>query len=303
MSPRAPMNPPRYSRLEHERRFLVAPDHLEFLQQKPFSRRFDDRYLRCGRLRLRTMTNSDDGVTTYKLTKKYAYEHPDAPPIVSVWLTADEHAALHRLDGDDLTKTRWYDDYGGHTFSVDVFAGSLAGLVICEVEAASADASHRDRDRSHQHQRGWDCPAARGRQLDRAAPQQLPAERPARGRVLGPRPHRQRLQRVLRRPALPRHRPQHRPGRRAHRRHRRLLRGRPRPGRHPPRHRASPPSPSTPPRPRRSCSSSPSSPPRSSTAPSRSSSSSTTRASPTPGKSAAPTTTRTIADPACKTIG
>lgn len=140
MSPRAPMNPPRYSRLEHERRFLVAPDHLEFLQQKPFSRRFDDRYLRCGRLRLRTMTNSDDGVTTYKLTKKYAYEHPDAPPIVSVWLTADEHAALHRLDGDDLTKTRWYDDYGGHTFSVDVFAGSLAGLVICEVEAASADA-------------------------------------------------------------------------------------------------------------------------------------------------------------------
>jgi hypothetical protein len=76
------MNLPRYSRLEHERRFLVAQDHLEFLQQKPFSRRFDDRYLHCGRLRLRAMTNSDDGVTTYKLTKKYASEHSDARPIV-----------------------------------------------------------------------------------------------------------------------------------------------------------------------------------------------------------------------------
>jgi CYTH domain-containing protein len=55
-------------------------------------------------------------------------------------LTADEHAALRRLDGADLTKTRWHDDYAGHTFSIDVFASPLAGLVICEVEAASAEA-------------------------------------------------------------------------------------------------------------------------------------------------------------------
>lgn len=134
------MEHPPYSRLEHERRFLVAPDCLGFLGEKPFSRRFDDRYLRCGRLRLRAMTNSDDGLTTYKLTKKYAYEYRDAQSIVSVWLTADEHAALRGLDGDDLSKTRWYDDHAGHTFSIDVFAGPLAGLVLCEVEAASAEA-------------------------------------------------------------------------------------------------------------------------------------------------------------------
>jgi CYTH domain-containing protein len=118
----------------------VAPERVGFLREKPFSRRFDDRYLRCGRMRLRAMTNSDDGLTTYKLTKKYAYEHHAAQPIVSVWLTADEYTALHGLDGDDLSKTRWYDDHAGHRFSIDVFVGPLTGLVLCEVEAPTAEA-------------------------------------------------------------------------------------------------------------------------------------------------------------------
>lgn len=133
------MNLPPYSRLEHERRWLVMPSQVGFLRDKPFSRRFEDRYLRCGRLRLRAMTNSDDGKTTYKLTKKYPFERLDTQPIVSTWLTADEFAELRKLDGDDLVKTRWYDEAGDYTFSIDVFEGSLTGLILCEVEAPTVE--------------------------------------------------------------------------------------------------------------------------------------------------------------------
>lgn len=134
------MDAPKYGRIEHERRWLVRPGPLELVKPRPFSRRLRDRYLDCGRLRLRAMEESDGLSTRYKLTKKYPSHSLDAQPIVSMFLSREEYEGLLALPGRDLVKTRRYDEIGGWIFSVDTFEGAHAGLVLCEVEAESVEA-------------------------------------------------------------------------------------------------------------------------------------------------------------------
>jgi CYTH domain-containing protein len=134
------MELPKYARIEHERRWLVRPGSFSFVHPRPFSRRFADRYLECGRLRLRAIEESDGLPMRYKLTKKYPANSLDALAIVSVFLSREEYEALRSLPGRDLVKTRRYDEVGGWLFSVDTFETPHAGLVLCEVEAQSAEA-------------------------------------------------------------------------------------------------------------------------------------------------------------------
>jgi CYTH domain-containing protein len=131
---------PKYARLENERRFLVDPDSGWRLHVKPYSKLFQDRYLDGGRLRLRRLQDSDTGRVAFKLTKKYASESSFSQPIVSVQLSLAEYEALAGLPGRNLTKTRHYDEYEGCLFSIDVFQGGLAGLILCETEAETPQA-------------------------------------------------------------------------------------------------------------------------------------------------------------------
>jgi CYTH domain-containing protein len=129
---------PKYSRMEYERRWLISPGPFELVNPRPFSRRFLDRYLDCGRLRLRTIEESDGQPTRYKLTKKYPADSLDAQPIVSIFLSFKEYQALLALPGRDLVRVRRYDQLGPWLFAIDTFEGSHAGLVLCEVETESA---------------------------------------------------------------------------------------------------------------------------------------------------------------------
>jgi CYTH domain-containing protein len=130
---------PKYARIEYERKWLVRPGALELVHPRPFSRRFRDRYLECGRLRLRAMEESDGLPTRYKLTKKYPAQSLDAQPIVSVFLSREEYDALRALPGRELVKTRRYDQVGEWLFAIDTFEAPHEGLVLCEVEAESAE--------------------------------------------------------------------------------------------------------------------------------------------------------------------
>ena len=55
------------------------------------------------------------------------------------------HEANEMLDtlaeGPLIEKTRYHVPHGGHTWEIDVFSGDNAGLVVAEVELASADES------------------------------------------------------------------------------------------------------------------------------------------------------------------
>jgi CYTH domain-containing protein len=133
------MDLPKYARWEHERRFLVRAEDAASLSTAPRWRLIEDRYLSCGRLRLRKLTDSDSGAVTFKLTKKYASGSALSQPIVSVFLSSDEHAALQTLAGADLRKRRFNDETKGSLFTVDVFEGPLAGLVLCSVETETRE--------------------------------------------------------------------------------------------------------------------------------------------------------------------
>jgi CYTH domain-containing protein len=132
------MSAPKYTRPENERRFLVDRDFAASLE----ARRgwlIEDRYLSCGLLRLRRITDEASGARTFKLAKKFPSDATYTRPLVCIYLDEAEHAALSALDGTELRKRRIHVDEQGWQFGVDFFAGPLAGLVLCEVETATLD--------------------------------------------------------------------------------------------------------------------------------------------------------------------
>lgn len=126
--------------MEYERRFLVDVNADWRRCVRPCSKLLCDRYLECGRLRLRRIEDSDTGRIALKLTKKYDSGSASAQPIVSIWLSAAEHDALRALPGFELRKRRYYDEGAGAVFGIDVFEGELEGLILCEAEVDSAAA-------------------------------------------------------------------------------------------------------------------------------------------------------------------
>jgi CYTH domain-containing protein len=125
----------KYTRVEYERRFLVSPQGDWRRSVEPYSKIFQDRYLRPGRLRLRILTDSDTGRRLIKLTKKFESDSPYFQRIGRILLSPGEHELFAVLPGDQLQKTRYYHHHQGRVFSIDVFEGELDGLILCETEA------------------------------------------------------------------------------------------------------------------------------------------------------------------------
>lgn len=129
----------KYSRVEYERRFLVAPESDWKKFAEPYSKTFEDKYLKDSRLRLRILTDSDSSRQLLKLTKKYESDSPYFQAITTIILSPPEYQMLDALEGNRLRKTRYYHNYHGRVFSIDVFENELAGLVLCETESDSLE--------------------------------------------------------------------------------------------------------------------------------------------------------------------
>lgn len=73
---------------------------------------------------------------TYEFTKKTQLNPDDAgtQQEENTTLTKDEFEALAHGDGREVIKTRYYLPYKGYTAEIDVFEGSLKGLVAIEFE-------------------------------------------------------------------------------------------------------------------------------------------------------------------------
>ena len=125
----------KYTRVEYERRFLVSPQADWRSAVESYSKTFEDKYIRDARLRLRVLKDSDSARCLIKLTKKAESESPNFHTISRILLSRGEYELLDGLEGDRLKKTRYYHNYLGRVFSIDVFEGELAGLVLCETEA------------------------------------------------------------------------------------------------------------------------------------------------------------------------
>jgi len=124
-----------YARLEREQRWLLSglPDDLVDRVD------IQDRYLTGSTLRVRRMHSASG--TVYKLGQKVR-TIPDSPERVSLtnmYLSKHEFELLEQLGGASLHKSRWHWPTGDHLLSVDVFEGSLDGLILAEVELGEDD--------------------------------------------------------------------------------------------------------------------------------------------------------------------
>lgn len=129
----------KYTRIEYERRFLVPADEDWKSAVEPYSKTFEDKYLRDSRLRLRVLKDSDSPRRVLKLNQKLDSTSPYCRTVGRILLSPAEYQMLESLPGDCLKKTRFYQTYRGRLFSIDVFDGELEGLVLCETEAAGFD--------------------------------------------------------------------------------------------------------------------------------------------------------------------
>jgi CYTH domain-containing protein len=132
------MKIPKYAKIEYERRWVLPTLYADTVASLPYTL-IEDLYLDCGRMRLRSMTDSKTGEKIFKLCKKYGATAVSTEPIVNIYLTTEEYAAFLKLPGHKLTKKRHKQAFGNYHFSVDVFERELKGLVLCEIEADSLE--------------------------------------------------------------------------------------------------------------------------------------------------------------------
>jgi CYTH domain-containing protein len=127
----------KYARVERERRFLL--ERFPAVQVVRV-RRISDRYIEGTTLRLRQI-NEEGGPTILKLTQKIPARAGGAQEgfITTMHLTEDEFCVLEKLPAQQLSKMR----HSAPPFGIDVFEGTLEGLLLAEAEfdsAAEADA-------------------------------------------------------------------------------------------------------------------------------------------------------------------
>lgn len=120
----------RYAQVEREQRWVVGtpPD----LDGPPIE--ILDHYVNNTRLRVRRAERGS--CLAFKLGQKVRVD-PDDPEIVkltNIYLDEREYTALMQMEGAQLAKNRWRVDVHGSTVVVDVFGGSLEGLVLAETE-------------------------------------------------------------------------------------------------------------------------------------------------------------------------
>jgi CYTH domain-containing protein len=123
----------KYARFELERRFLV--DRLPEAVTADRGWLITDRYLKDTHLRLRRMEPIHEGEPVFKLGQKHVPSPPDfgRMTITNIYLSPSEYAVLAPLDAFELRKRRYPVERADATFSVDIFEGHLAGLVLAEL--------------------------------------------------------------------------------------------------------------------------------------------------------------------------
>jgi CYTH domain-containing protein len=123
----------KYARLERERRYLLR-DLPEGLTRADPHLQITDNYITGTRLRLRKVREPRTNKWTVKFTQKFAPNPEDLSRaiITNTYLNAYEADVLSIFNSNEIRKNRYYFDFEGRKFSVDMFLGDLFGLVLAE---------------------------------------------------------------------------------------------------------------------------------------------------------------------------
>jgi len=124
----------KYARVERERRYLLA-DLPEGLTRADPHLQITDNYITGTRLRLRKVREPRTNKWTVKFTQKFAPNPEDLSRtiITNTYLNALEAETLSVFNSNEIRKNRYYFEFEGRKFAVDMFLGDLFGLVLAEV--------------------------------------------------------------------------------------------------------------------------------------------------------------------------
>jgi CYTH domain-containing protein len=124
----------KYARVERERRYLLS-DLPEGLTRADPHLQITDNYITGTRLRLRKVREPRSNKWTVKFTQKFAPNPEDLSRtiITNTYLNALEAETLSAFNTNEIRKNRYYFEFEGRRFSVDMFLGGLFGLVLAEV--------------------------------------------------------------------------------------------------------------------------------------------------------------------------
>jgi CYTH domain-containing protein len=124
----------KYARVERERRYLLQ-DLPEGLTRASPHAQITDNYVTGTRLRLRKVRDPHTNKWTVKLTQKFAPNPEDTSRtiITNIYLNALEAETFGMFQENEIRKNRYWFEFEGQKFSVDMFLGDLFGLVLAEV--------------------------------------------------------------------------------------------------------------------------------------------------------------------------
>jgi len=124
----------KYARVERERRFLLR-DLPEGLTRADPHLQITDNYITGTRLRLRKVRDPRTNKWVVKFTQKFAPNPEDLARtiITNTYLNPLEADTLSLFNTNEIRKNRYYFDFEGRRFSIDMFLGDLFGLVLAEV--------------------------------------------------------------------------------------------------------------------------------------------------------------------------
>src|ERR1043166_9665805 len=125
----------KYARIERERRYLLA-DLPEGLTRADDHLQITDNYITGTRLRIRKVRDPRTNKWVVKFTQKFAPNPNDLSRtiITNLYLNATEAETLSVFAANEIRKNRYYYDFEGRRFSIDMFIGDLFGLFLAEVE-------------------------------------------------------------------------------------------------------------------------------------------------------------------------
>ena len=123
----------KYARVERERRYLLN-ELPEGLARTDLHLQITDNYITGTRLRIRKVRDARTNKWTVKFTQKFAPNPADLSHtiITNTYLSAAEAETLSVFEANEIRKNRYYYDFEGRRFSVDMFLGDLFGLVLAE---------------------------------------------------------------------------------------------------------------------------------------------------------------------------
>jgi len=123
----------KYARVERERRYLLQ-DLPEGLTRVDPHLQITDNYITGTRLRLRKVREPRTNKWTVKFTQKFAPNPDDLSRtiITNTYLNALEAETMSVFNSNEIRKNRYYFEFEGRKFSVDMFLGDLFGLVLAE---------------------------------------------------------------------------------------------------------------------------------------------------------------------------